>query len=204
MRNRALAVMAAVTGKKLISKKIFNQEKIRVFLELRHEKEIWVRGQFQDWHWFDGPEFQITTLSEDVKNILINENHFSASKSNYLRQAIKLAWHEAAKQDAFFKRADVCQEDHLLAKRVYNCGSNEMFLEIRGGSELWVYGKFYDNKWFRGPEVKVELNLSSEVKEELLLREGWTEPMSKTIKDVVDQAWKQAAEKHPFFEKLIA
>lgn len=204
MRNRALAVIAAFTGKKLISKKNFNQEKIRVFLELRNENEIWVRGQFQDWKWLDGPEFQITTLSENVKNILINENHFSASKSYELRQAIKMAWHEAAKLNGFFKCADIFQKNHLLAKRVYNRGTNEMFLEMRDGSELWVYGKFYDNRWILGPEVKVEIGLTSELREELLLREGWTEPMTETVKEVVLRAWKQAAEKHSFFEGAIA
>lgn len=204
MRNRASAVVAAFTGKKLIAKKIFTQKKVRVFLELRNGNEIWVRGQFQDWHWFDGPEFQITTLPEDVKNTLLKENPFSASKSLNFRQAIKLAWHEAAKQNRFFKCADIFQENHLLAKRVFNSGSNEMFLEIRDGLELWVYGRFYDTRWLRGPEVKIELELTPELHEELLLRESWTEPMTETVKGIVLQAWKQASEKHSFFEGAIA
>lgn len=202
--NRTLAVMAAFTGKKLISKKIYNQEKTRAFLEVKNGNEIWVRGQHQDWHWIDGPEFQLTTLSEDVKNTFFNENHFTTSKSHTLRQAIKMAWHEAAKQNDFFNGADSCLENHVLAKRVYNNGQNAAFLEMRNGSEFWIYGKFYDSRWFFGPEVKIELNLTETLKEEFLLHDAWSVPLSATAKQLIKQAWKQAAEKHPFFEKLIA
>ncbi len=204
MKNNTLSVIAAITGKKLISKKIYNQEKTRAFLELRNKNEIWVRGQFHDWHWLDGPEFQVDTLPDEIKQIFLNENHFATSKSSDLRQAIKIAWHEAAKKHVFFKGADVFQEDHLLAKRTYNCGQAAAFLEVRDGSEFWVYGKFYEPRSVRGPEIKIELDLTPEVKEELLLRESWTEPMTTTVKNAVLQAWKQAAEKNSFFNGLIA
>lgn len=205
MNNKVLAAVAAITGKKLISQKIFNREKARAFLELRHENEIWVKGQFLDWRWYEGPEFQITTLPQEVVDTFVNENHFASSKSLNLRQAIKLAWHEAAKQNSFFDGADICMQNHLLAKRAYNGGQAAAFLEIRNGSEFWVYGKFYDpRRSVRGPEVKIELNLSPAVKEELLLRESWPEPMTATVKEAVIQAWMQAAQKDSFFKGLIA
>lgn len=192
------ATFAAACGKKLIKEQEFNHGRAKAFLELRAHDEIWALGRVKHHKWEDETEVQIF-LPTDLKNALTN-----AIQTAEFLKAVKIAWHEAAKQDAFFKGVDVCLEDHLLAKRIYNNGQAAAFLEMRNGSELWVYGKFYDPRGNRGPEVKIELNLSPEEKEELLLREGWVKTMSPEVQKIVLQAWKQASEKDSFFRGLIA
>ncbi len=195
-------IVAALCGKKLIAKKEYNHGKTRVLLELRKDNEIWAVGQSREWNWVDGPEIQLTNLPKTVMEELISSSDY---KSFNAKQAIDLAWHAAAKINDFFIGADIFLQDHLIARRAYNGGQATAFLEIRQGSEFWIYGKFYDPRGVRGPEIKIELNLSPEVKEELLLRDSWGTPFrSDAAKLAVKQAWLIAAHQHPFFAGLIA
>ena len=203
-KARTKTADAAVSGKKLIAQKSFNQNKFRAFIELRHESEIWVKGQFIHWRWFNGPEIEITTLAPELKQKLLNAHYFVSRQKNDVLNAIKMVWHEAAKQNDFFRGADELQLSRLIAKKRFNGGQAAAFLEMRRASEFWVYGKFYDPRGVRGPEVQIELEISENLKEEFLFRETWTEPMSEKMLEIVHLAWKQAAEKDSFFKGLTA
>ena len=83
----------------------------------------------------------------------------------------------------------------LLAKKFFSKGSAAAFLEIREGKEFWVYGKFYDPRGNRGP-------VSQDIRQELLKRRSWGEPMSSAIQTAINEAWLEAAEKCDWFEPL--
>jgi|GEM_PF-2231114 hypothetical protein len=90
----------------------------------------------------------------------------------------------------------------LLAKKFFSKGSAAAFLEIREGKEFWVYGKFYDPRGNRGPEVKIDFPVSQDIRQELLKRRSWGEPMSSAIQTAINEAWLEAAEKCDWFEPL--
>ena len=98
---------------------------------------------------------------------------------------------------------NVLTSTNLIAKCTYNNGCNAAFLEVRNDLELWVYGQINGKSAVRGPEVKIDLKLSAQAKEELLLRTSWVDPMSQSVRNSVLKAWKLAAQQHPFFKNLV-
>ena len=69
----------------------------------------------------------------------------------------------------------------LLAKKFFSKGSAAAFLEIREGKEFWVYGKFYDPRGNRGPEVKIDSYISCPAPLIFLAIRILTEPMPRTL-----------------------
>lgn len=194
-----------LTSTNLIAKCTYNNGCNAAFLEVRNDLELWVYGKIYGKFDARGPEVKIDLkLSPEVFSEIVYHSSWNFPWSVAALVALRNIWREAARLNSFFKGVGNYKiENTLLARRSYNGGQNVAFLEVRNASDFWVYGKFYDFQGVRGPEVKIDLKLSAQAKEELLLRTSWVDPMSQSVRNSVLKAWKLAAQQHPFFKNLV-